>query len=423
MRFAGTHGQDFGGHAAFGAEGDVFLAGSAGGMSFLPVPGLEMLAEGDNTIFVTRYDEHGEHLWSKLIPGDGFVDDIATDPDGNVVVVGTFRVPTDFGEGPMLDEGAYVLMLDTAGEPLWSRQWSDAEFVEVEVDPNDGGILMFGETATGEVDLGGGPVGGDGGPLLVRLSATGDFEWAQPDFEGLQGEVSLAVGPSGLIGLAGKWVEGSLTLAGVDVLTEGYYRGIFWSTYGPTGELERSLGERVDEIYSRVAMAIGPEEQIALIAHDARNVPGVCALEDLLCQDELYYDNFVALYQPDGSYHASIELTGDVDPFDVAFAPDNTVVAVGVYEQDADVGAGPMDAKGRDVFVTKLDEDANLVWVRQGQTQTTWALKLEWCEVDPNSGRVLGSALQGGNTAIDFGMGPGGGVTSANDAFVVVLEP
>ncbi|PRP97129.1 hypothetical protein ENSA7_67410 [Enhygromyxa salina] len=423
MRFAGTYGQDFGGHAAFGAEGDVFLAGSAGGSTFLPIPGLEMQAGGENTIFVTHYDRHGEHLWSTLIPGDGFVDGIATDADGHVVVVGEFRVPTDFGDGPMFDEGGYVLELDLDGEPLWSRQWPDAQFSQVEVDQNDGDVLLFGVAATGEVDLGGGPIGGDGGPVLVRLSAAGDFEWAQPDFEGLGGAASLAVGSSGLIGVAGQWEGGALTLAGVDVPTQGAFRGLFWSTYGPTGELERSVGARVNDPFPRAAMAIGPEDQIGFIAHEAVNVPGVCDPEDIFCDEELFYTNFVAVYQADGSHHASIELTGDVDPYDVAFGPDNTIVAVGMYQQGADVGAGPMDADGRDVFVTKLDEDANVVWVRQGQNQAIWALRLDGCEVDPNTGRVLGSALQGGNSAIDFGMGPGGGVSSANDAFVVVLEP
>lgn len=66
------------------------------------------------------------HLWSKSF-GDGYgeyINGIAVDPSGNVLVTGNFDSAIDLGGGPLVtsgDDGAFVAKFSPSGELIWGR--------------------------------------------------------------------------------------------------------------------------------------------------------------------------------------------------------------------------------------------------------------------------------------------------------------
>lgn len=87
---------------------------------------------GEDDIFVAKLDAEGNHVWSKTF-GDGadqYALDVATDPQGCVIVNGIFRATLDFGGTPLVnagDDDTYVVKLGIDGEHLWSRAFGDSE--------------------------------------------------------------------------------------------------------------------------------------------------------------------------------------------------------------------------------------------------------------------------------------------------------
>ncbi|HEX7604640.1 MAG TPA: hypothetical protein VF316_23640, partial [Polyangiaceae bacterium] len=58
---------------------------------------------GPMDMFVAKFDDNGEHIWSHAYGGTQFQegDSIASDPAGNVLVTGDFESPLDFGDGEL----------------------------------------------------------------------------------------------------------------------------------------------------------------------------------------------------------------------------------------------------------------------------------------------------------------------------------
>ena len=104
-------------------------------------------------IFVAKFDgEGGVHLWSQNYQGtsDDFGYDLATDPDGNIVVTGCFWGRIDFGGGDLTaaDPSAdiFVLKLDATGKYKWSRCFGGPSYdigAKVAIGP-DGNVGLTG---------------------------------------------------------------------------------------------------------------------------------------------------------------------------------------------------------------------------------------------------------------------------------------
>ncbi len=124
-------------------------------------------ATGSSSIFVTKLDGSGGHVWSKAY-GDANVTNattptgVAVDADGNVAVAGTFDGSLDFGGGPLTTSGdtdVFAARLDGMGNHLWSRSWGDAQTqTSAGLALAPGGYLVLAGTFAGQLDFGGGPL-------------------------------------------------------------------------------------------------------------------------------------------------------------------------------------------------------------------------------------------------------------------------
>ena len=103
-------------------NGDLVMAGTFEGTAELG--GSTVTSVGSSDVWVARYRQDGSRIWSKRFGGSDHDDtySVACDGDGNAYVSGSFFGPVDFGGGArMISFGAFLLKLDSNGDYLWDR--------------------------------------------------------------------------------------------------------------------------------------------------------------------------------------------------------------------------------------------------------------------------------------------------------------
>jgi hypothetical protein len=152
---------------AVDAGGNVLVAGELAGT--IDFGGTPLVSAGGSDAFLAKLDPAGSHLWSKRF-GDGadgqWLDTVAADALGNVVVGGSCVGSVDFGGGPLVAEGSFdavVGKLAPDGAHLWSKRFGGPEdaYGHAAVDAL-GGVWLAG-TFAGAIDLGKGSLASAGG--------------------------------------------------------------------------------------------------------------------------------------------------------------------------------------------------------------------------------------------------------------------
>jgi hypothetical protein len=97
----------------------------------------------DNTddVFVMMLDAQGKPMWSGITgsAGEQVATGVAFDPDGAVIITGTFANNVDFGTGAItaLEQDTFLTKLDRSGKPIWVQHFS----------ADDGGPSGVGESS------------------------------------------------------------------------------------------------------------------------------------------------------------------------------------------------------------------------------------------------------------------------------------
>jgi len=214
-RFGGAS-DDEGYSVAFDANGFVIVGGRFRGKMSLGGPIIDTHTYF-NDIFVAKYDASGNHVWSRGF-GDTStgVDDVAVtvDPAGNVVLVGAFVGPVDFGGGALTssESDVFVAKYSPFGVHLWSKGFGSVPrdtAKDVATDAS-GNIAVTGwfafHTNGGTIDFGGGPLTSAGSMdiFVVELDGSGAHLWSHR-FGGTDQEqgIAIATGSAGTVTVAG----------------------------------------------------------------------------------------------------------------------------------------------------------------------------------------------------------------------------
>ncbi len=189
--FGGAAGNGAAHGVATDAQGNVYVTGAftgtidfGGGALVQPSIG----GSDESGMFLVKLDASGNHVWSKRYNSGGAAsqgNEVAVDPQGNVLLTGYFGGTVDFGGGPLTAVGgkeAVVVKLDPAGTMLWTRHYgATAEARGASITTNAAGQVYMTGSAIGTVDLGNGPVtvanlsgflvklGGDGAPVENKV--------------------------------------------------------------------------------------------------------------------------------------------------------------------------------------------------------------------------------------------------------------
>lgn len=144
--------------------------------------------EGDDQDIAIARVERRECVWLKRFGGGQrqWIDAVAADATGNVIVAGRFQDRIDFGDETHLALGGtdyFLVKLDEAGEPLWSRRYGDLDRdqrpMRLAVRPS--GTISIAGYYLGDVDFG---LGAEQSSLghdifVAKLDPSGNTVWSR----------------------------------------------------------------------------------------------------------------------------------------------------------------------------------------------------------------------------------------------------
>jgi hypothetical protein len=215
---------------AVNAAGTVYVGGSFDGtVDFDPGPKTKYLSSGSARAgFVLKLDTNGNFGWVSPFIGKTVgstrsasgAQSIALDPNGNIIVGGTFNGTVDFNPAGgttylTTHSGGFITKLNSAGSLVWAKEFEgNAPTFVYGLDTDVAGNIYATGTYHGSVDLDPG-VGaysrttfGDGDIYAMKLTSAGSFVWAAT-FGSPTNDVSFAISvdPAGLVHLAGYYRE------------------------------------------------------------------------------------------------------------------------------------------------------------------------------------------------------------------------
>ncbi|MFT3768699.1 MAG: hypothetical protein QM820_24905 [Minicystis sp.] len=208
-------------------SGEVVLAGSVTGT--MDFGGGPLVSAGGFDVFVAKLDGAGEHLWSRRF-GDADLQRasaVTVDASGDVILAGTFFNAIDLGGGPLQSPGEhspFVAKLDAHGEHVWSRRVPGAGSSLVSLGARPGGGVILAGSAYGPHDLGCGEVAVDPQEIHAFVAALDDGGaciWERDMGAGAEQIVmEMGVGGAGRAAVAGSFV-GTIDLGGSTVTSDG----------------------------------------------------------------------------------------------------------------------------------------------------------------------------------------------------------
>jgi hypothetical protein len=322
---------------------------------------------GNPGAFVAKMDPNGNPLWSLAFGASGStsaVSFVATDPAGNVVVVGTFTGTINCGgssltaSGPSAEE-IFVAKLDPNGNQVWSKSFGDGTNT-VSVGSlalaGTSGVVLAGTYDT-SIAFGGPaltPAGtATAGDFVVALdAAAGGYQWSQnlPS----TGSLYAAVDANQNVVLAGSY-SGTVSVGG-STLTSVGSDDIFVARLDPSGNplWAKSFG--------------GPgDDEVGALSVDASGGPVLSGLStsgvDFGGGTLPLNASYAVRLSNSGSFGWSLSLGSGAQIQSVAGDASGNVLLAGSASGPITVGSTtlPESSSGFDFLALELDPNGNLV--------------------------------------------------------------
>lgn len=300
------------------------------------------------------------------------------DNSQNVIMCGTFYDAMDVDPGPgvtmLTGGGGYILKYDPAGNLLWAKQITSnrgAYVVSVKLDAS--GNLYYTGTFSGVVDVDPGPgvfnfdAGNSAASFIAKLDPAGNFLWADR-------------------------LDADISDIAIDAAGNVFAAGFFYNTV----DFDPGPGTVTLTEYSNTWLGSGITDVFILKLNSAGSFTWVKRMGGTT-SEECHTLNM----DPAGNLYITGFFTGTAD-FDPGPATVNIVGSI-----------------GPDMFVSRLDNDGNLVWVKSiagpGSERTYDA------ELDASQNIYFTGIYTNGT---DFDPGPGTSTLSSlsQDAFVCKFD-
>lgn len=361
----GSGNDDFSRSIAVDNSGNVYTTGYFNGIAdFDPGIGTYNLTWGGyHDIFISKLDNNGDFVWAKRIGGAstdiGY--SIAIDLSGNVYTTGYFNGTVDFDPGAgtanLTSNGGpdiFISKLDSNGNYVWAKNMggNSSDIGNSLAIDASGNVYSTGTfSGTADFDPGTGTFNltsvGNVDIFISKLDSNGNFVWAKN------------------IGGTSEDIAYSVTIDASDnVYTTGHFSG--------TADFDPNVG------VANLTSAGG-------------------------------YDIFISKLDSNGNFLWAKNMGGSSNDIGYSIVTDiyNNVHFSGYFQgtSDFDPGLGVMNltsAGGYDIFISKLDSNGNLLWVKSmGANSSDYGLSL----ILDISGNVYTTGFYLGTVDFDPGVG------------------
>lgn len=346
----------------------------------------------------------GATQWARtLVLGDSQALHAAVAPNGDVLVVATYREPVDLGKGPLPFDrelkGPHLLVarFSEDGGLRWAQGLTPKGGgpVRVEVAVAAGGDVLLGGTSAG-FTLGGMPL--PEGPFLARLSPQGRLTWTR----GFPGEgpftvASVAVASGGDVVLAGDFSGRRDFGDGVREAPEDG-SGAFVARFGGDGTVRWSRGyvARGGPVAAR-AVAVDAEGAVLVVGDYA----GAVSFGDSTFVTVRDRAPFVLKLSPAGAHCWSRELPGVRGSAQAVATGVGGVFVAGTYSGRFHFHGEPYTSDWQDGFVLAYGADGEERWART-LAATATALATD------EAGQVVVAGAHDGGRDLGLQGGPAG---------------
>lgn len=379
--------------------------------------------------------------WAAKFGGslDEYARNSVADKDGNIYTVGVFKGTTDFDPGTgvygLSSSGNwdwFVTKLNSDGQLVWAKRFGAAladEAYAIDVDA-EGNVYIGGNFRdTVDFDPGNGEyllVAKDLDIAICKLNTNGDFVWASrlgpKNNIGYNNVKSLQVDDFNNVYITGDF-GGTTDFDPSDQISELTSKGgqdIFVCKLSPGGDLvwsKRMGGTGQD--YGK-AITIDSNQNVLITG-----VVGLTAKADFGNFEVVPNSNDIFVSQLDNDGNVTwVKLFIGTKPSSgngIAVDNFNNVLVTGEFEGkvdfDPDGGLYELTSYANDIFIAKLDNDGNFIWAKQINGTSNDFGKSVTVDDD---GNVLTTGLASSNA--DFDPGVGTYILSESGAFVSKLD-
>ena len=375
------------------------------------------ISNGGQDAFIIKYDTDGKALWAKTIGGSGeeFARGIATDKNGNSVVIGYFMSQSiDFGNGVTIinhgNKDAFIAKYNNEGTCLWAvamggTAWDFGYSTSIDL---NGNIYVSGEyyetasfgsgiiiTSTGRRDI-----------FLAKYSSTGVCLWAKTaGGDWVDHGNSISVDRDGNSYITG-YFEDMAYFDTIQVSCLGQ-SDFFLAKYNPNGECQwvKTTGYTLDDYGKSVYTDLDGNCFIVGTFYETVDYDfGI----SLVSNGE--HDIFIAKYNTDGLCEWAHSVGGTLDDAAYAVTVDTTgnSYIAGHFGNDIDFGNNIRLSSngGSDIMIAKYDVDGECLWASNAGGQGK-DCAFGFCLDNQNSCIITGfynnDATFDGNTVPGFG--------------------
>lgn len=322
--------------------------------------------------FVIKYDTDGDIQWLNPISNAGSCQGqrLSCDPDGNVIVGGTFENTVNILGQTLISDGfndIFITKMDNEGDLIWNKQIKSTGGLSIESleTDNSGNSYLYIKTS-GEVtqfdDL-----STDAYFIVAKYDAAGNAEWIKESFigSGTIGSKPLAVSDAGDIYYTGGFTD-TITFDDNTYISEGYW-------YHDIIIYPDSLYVSTNDYFLAKIDANGNEHQIEIIGSHGEEVGHAVATNetsvfvmgrftDTLALDANLYltggGGFLLRYDTSGNLLNYKQLADNIDVREIKASADYLYVT---------------GVRNSDIYLDKYDLEFNLVQsLRAGGTNSDY---------------------------------------------------
>lgn len=427
---------------------------------FNPGPGVNVLnaVEGLDGFFA-RYDSNGNYVWAKSISGTGgneFINSIAVDSGGNVLIAGNFEGSCDFNPGAATNvlnslgsRDAFVAKYNSSGSYLWANQIGGIDDQNINVLKLDlSGNFYVSGMFVDTVDFDPGPgvhtqtPAGSGDVFIAKYTSSGSYLWSKSiGGTGYEEAFSLLLDNNNAIYITG-WFFGTSDFdpgAGTSSVTSTGFNDVFYAKYDVAGNYiwSKSLGGQnpAPDTHTQGAfekgfsLASGTSGQVFLTGvfygtADFDPGPGTANITSPASYSNAFWMRFDTL----GNYLNAVAIGrySETDSSQVGVCVEQgsngDVYAAGYYRGTADFDFGPNQSNlnapnSENTFIVKYNNVGGYLWAKSigGQGQA-----LIYTMVLDQDENIYVSGSLGGE--IDFDPGIGTAILNGNEGDSIVSK-